>query len=84
MRRGGDYGYDAPYALVILALLAIGSGIGMMSAKTFDDRSFAIGIGCCVLRGLRPRDRRSHPDREMPSCRRCRSVQEARRQCEGS
>ena len=32
MRRGGDYGYDAPYALVIFALLAIGSGIGMVIA----------------------------------------------------
>ncbi|MBV9770110.1 MAG: class I SAM-dependent methyltransferase [Bryobacterales bacterium] len=32
MRRGGDYGYDAPYALVIFALLAIGSGIGTVIA----------------------------------------------------
>ncbi len=28
MRRGGDYGYDAPYALVIFGLLAVASGIG--------------------------------------------------------
>ena len=26
--RRGDYGYDAPYALVIFGLLAVGSGLG--------------------------------------------------------
>jgi SAM-dependent methyltransferase len=31
MRRG-DYGYDAPYALVVFGLFAIGSGIGAASA----------------------------------------------------